>query len=1822
MANTRKVVVEVTDNGTLKQVAGEARKLNDVLDRTAQPRKVQSRAASAALSASGGGIGGGGVPPTTEGLGRGTAAGFGRGDTRDFGRQAQGLGGLVHLYATFAANIYAVTAAFNAMSKAADFTNMQKAADILSLKVGISINGLAKDMQKATDGAISMSEALSNASLATSAGLNTKQIKELTSVAKGASIALGRDLTDAMTRVFRGTIKIEPELLDELGLMVKVDDANKAYAKTLNKTVSSLTDYERRQAFVNAVTEQGIRKYKELADQTANPFSKLAASLKDISTDVLTTINSILGPLVNVLSQSPTALLLGMTAIVGLLLKQAIPAIGDMQSAWEASDRAAQESLSKQRKALEDQKSAVLALNEAKVKAAQQKFVETRDTAIQGLESSGIKKSKLKGIDDAAKLGNFIGLSEEQIKTQTEIVRKELEKARGTIEREIAKTQDILDRQGKKSGKTFLNAQAEIGRLNNQLAAISNFENQGLQAISGAATAQALVQKNLMTTDTEITNLTQKIGKFEQMGQRLAVIRGAVQATEAGGFRLGFADLFDSIKKGTGQFDEFGNVVEGTGRKFGTLEKINMGLKGSFQVLTVGVSRLLGTFSIWAAVFTVMIPLISFLGGKLGLVSDAIEKLNEATENLNSTNKLFLDIQEKLTKTGSLAEQYDLQGASATALANSIAAVIEQQQKLDKLREKGTALDKISGGVSMAFGIGAFDKDSELNTIKVYDDLVKKGLIPDKDTLKVFTAKASASGLTFDKNPGMEKLTAESFERADSFEQTNVAELVRKQIGKLDPKLIESFKEFGESTIAMKNNLKDLDTTASEHLLTLQNQSKHLKALNSLSSSTSNLFKQLSSPAGGLANISQYLNGITDQFQEMAQIRLEPKLESFKQLLNTNEAEVTKKFDEDVRKAEGDKKLISSAEDARTKALAEGSASAAQAAGFKNLTDANISLAKYSVKASESLANLAAAAANASVAQAALAASLKKTQFLAGLSSRSTGALASAEYKTEARKVAIDNAAKQTNIKSLQEQRRIDTENLRGILGPLANFSNSTQLKGQAYSKLTSPDTQEDKRGNIAAALGRLAGIEGAISIAQADIKVNTLSLPSKLQSTLDPQLKLIQDKLAARNKATEIETTDKVLKLEEEFSGLVGVGSETIDSLYAYKVAMNQNEAESLKLVNSTKALEDTFKLLDDNLKDRRGFTPEQNTAADSALKEAGQNVISSKQAQQKTAQEGTKLTREFELEENLKKLKETNILKVRSSEIDEISGRTSSEANSILQIRLALEEDIYKAQEQAFATQNATLLLEIAKKEAAAEHNIAVIKLNQELRIQSETLERIDSLFGSNKASTGLLNADQINTINQAYTEILAKQQQISQDKIDRELTGNEKLIAQEALRVEYLEKALELQERTLEAKEKATLPYQLDKDLLAERFKLDAKKFRDTLDSYNKTVVNASYKAVDTFVDGIGNAVKNLDFNLKNIIRDTVFAFDDMMMEYAGNQLKAMMKDAIAGMFGKPDMFKSPAEIAAAKAAAEAKAIAEKQAGDISTLKDEAVNKHTTLFDKMVNLLQRIADAISGNKAQPNTNALAGIGEGALQQLDYKFTEQGTMLASQTAGFTPSELFAAGGTQADIIAAQNAEFDTLASVSSTFSDSTENFTTGTLSITEAFGGHMDSFGGYMDSFRDTTQLIGQNLDSFTQSLFSSSGGGGSSGGLLGGLGSLFGMGGGTTSASMFASQEAGFSAADLASWGGSMMGFATGGAFNVGGQGGTDSKLVQFMATPGEQVIVKTPEQQKESGGATTVHVVNHFTINGPTSRESQQQISAKVGASIQRAMARNN
>lgn len=99
---------------------------------------------------------------------------------------------------------------------------------------------------------------------------------------------------------------------------------------------------------------------------------------------------------------------------------------------------------------------------------------------------------------------------------------------------------------------------------------------------------------------------------------------------------------------------------------------------------------------------------------------------------------------------------------------------------------------------------------------------------------------------------------------------------------------------------------------------------------------------------------------------------------------------------------------------------------------------------------------------------------------------------------------------------------------------------------------------------------------------------------------------------------------------------------------------------------------------------------------------------------------------------------------------------------------------------------------------------------------------------------------------------------------------------------------------------------------------------------------------------------------------------------------------------------------------------------------------------------------------------------------------------------------------------------------------------------------------------------------------------------GGLFGGGGSIFGTGNLISSTAQFSSRSL-FDLAGAAAGGAFGPGFATGGSFMVGGSGGTDSTPVRFMATPGEEVTIRTPSQQR-AGSGVTINQTNNIDARG--------------------------
>ena len=268
--------------------------------------------------------------------------------TKNFSKMQQnidggGSGGLVRAYALLAANVFALSAAFGILSRSAQIDTLTQSMEQLEIVSGRSIRSVARDLQEASGFGMDFAASLRSTSLALSAGFETKQILELGEVARNAAVSLGRNVPDALDRIFRGVIKVEPELLDEIGLFVRVNEAAAKYASQLGVAVGDLTEFQRRQAFANEAISQGQEKFASFESIQIDPFSQLATTFSDMTQDIMSFVNKGIVPLITILTENKV--LFGqLFLIVGMqLTKMVVPAIGQFTLGIAANAEAARE---------------------------------------------------------------------------------------------------------------------------------------------------------------------------------------------------------------------------------------------------------------------------------------------------------------------------------------------------------------------------------------------------------------------------------------------------------------------------------------------------------------------------------------------------------------------------------------------------------------------------------------------------------------------------------------------------------------------------------------------------------------------------------------------------------------------------------------------------------------------------------------------------------------------------------------------------------------------------------------------------------------------------------------------------------------------------------------------------------------------------------------------------------------------------------------------------------------------------------------------------------------------------------------------------------------------------------------------------------------------------------------------------------------------------------------------------------------------------------------------------------------------------------------
>ena len=162
------------------------------------------------------------------------------------------------------------------MKQAGQLKSLQEGQQAYAGATGTAMRTLTNDIIAATEAQITFTEASQAAAIGVASGLNPEQLTQLGKAAKDASLILGRDVTDSFNRLVRGVTKAEPELLDELGIILRLDTATENYARTLGKTKEELTAFERSQAVANDVLTQSEDKYGRILEVTGASVNKFA----------------------------------------------------------------------------------------------------------------------------------------------------------------------------------------------------------------------------------------------------------------------------------------------------------------------------------------------------------------------------------------------------------------------------------------------------------------------------------------------------------------------------------------------------------------------------------------------------------------------------------------------------------------------------------------------------------------------------------------------------------------------------------------------------------------------------------------------------------------------------------------------------------------------------------------------------------------------------------------------------------------------------------------------------------------------------------------------------------------------------------------------------------------------------------------------------------------------------------------------------------------------------------------------------------------------------------------------------------------------------------------------------------------------------------------------------------------------------------------------------------------------------------------------------------------------------------------------------------
>ena len=173
----------------------------------------------------------------------------------------------------------------------AQFSQVERAFREMAHNMGANANVLLKDLERMSAGTVSQLDLMQAANRAMIFNIPIDKISELMEISRAAATALGQDVSFMFDSIVTGIGRASPKIIDNLGIIMKAEDAYEAMAARMGKTAQELTATEKSMAILNEVLDKGgdlIDRVgtagRELTD--AEVFQQLKAQMANVSAEL------------------------------------------------------------------------------------------------------------------------------------------------------------------------------------------------------------------------------------------------------------------------------------------------------------------------------------------------------------------------------------------------------------------------------------------------------------------------------------------------------------------------------------------------------------------------------------------------------------------------------------------------------------------------------------------------------------------------------------------------------------------------------------------------------------------------------------------------------------------------------------------------------------------------------------------------------------------------------------------------------------------------------------------------------------------------------------------------------------------------------------------------------------------------------------------------------------------------------------------------------------------------------------------------------------------------------------------------------------------------------------------------------------------------------------------------------------------------------------------------------------------------------------------------------------------------------------------------